>query len=78
MISFENPTSFPLFLNSAAQKLTNALIEMKHQNTLIKMEAEVMGDQLKRLYDAIQYIGEGKKQSDKVELLLSEAQEKLG
>lgn len=30
------------------------------------MESDIMGDQLKRLYDAFIYLGEGKKHADKV------------
>jgi len=31
----------------------------------MKMESDIMGDQLKRLYDAISFLGEGKKHADK-------------
>ena len=40
-------------------------IELKYQNTIQKMESDIMGDQLKRLYDAISFLGEGKKHADK-------------
>ena len=30
------------------------------------MESDILGDQLKRLYDAFIYLGEGKKHADKV------------
>ncbi len=48
------------------ERLKNEVIELKYKTNLIKMEAEIMGDQLKRLYDAISFLGEGKKYADKV------------
>ena len=48
------------------EKLKNQLIELKYQNSLVRMEGDIMGDQLKRLYDAINFLGDGKKHADKV------------
>jgi hypothetical protein len=36
----------------------------------MKMESDIMGDQLKRLYDAISFLGEGKKHADKKQVEL--------
>lgn len=36
-----------------------------------------MGDQLKRLYDAISFLGEGKKHADKVQFELDQLQKKF-
>ena len=52
------------------QKLKNQIIELKYQNNIGRMEADIMGDQLKRLYDAITFLGEGKKHADKVQIEL--------
>ena len=73
MISFK--TYYCLFstiLNHivSKQKLKNQIIELKYQNNIGRMEADIMGDQLKRLYDAITFLGEGKKHADKVQIEL--------
>lgn len=39
---------------------------MKYKNKISLMESDILGDQLKRLYDAFIYLGEGKKHADKV------------
>ena len=50
---------------------------MKYQNNLLKMESDIMGDQLKRLYDAINFLGEGKKHADKVQFELDMLRKKF-
>lgn len=41
------------------------------------METDIMGDQLKRLYDAISFLGEGKKHADKKQIELDQMQKKF-
>lgn len=48
------------------EKLKNEIIELRYKNSLTMMEGDILGDQLKRLYDAITSLGEGKKLADKV------------
>src|SRR3569833_2579070 len=45
------------------EKLKNQIIEVKYMNSLIKMEGDIMGDSLKRLKEAISFLGEGKKRA---------------
>lgn len=59
------------------EKLKNQLIELKYQNSLVKMEGDIMGDQLVRLYDAISFLGEGKKHADKVTIELDQMKKKF-
>ena len=40
-------------------------MELRYQLSIKDMEADIMGDQLKSLYVAINNLGEGKKQADK-------------
>lgn len=42
----------------------------------MKMESDIMGDQLKRLYDAISFLGEGKKHADKKQVELDQVSKK--
>lgn len=46
------------------EKQNNQIIGLKQQLSLAKTELEIVGDQLKRLYDAIQYLGDGKMTAD--------------
>lgn len=41
------------------------------------MEGDIMGDQLKRLYDSITFLGEGKKHADKVIIELDQFKKKF-
>mmetsp|Transcript_25638 Transcript_25638/g.24937 ORF Transcript_25638/g.24937 Transcript_25638/m.24937 type:complete len:137 (+) Transcript_25638:1226-1636(+) len=41
------------------------------------MEGDIMGDQLKRLYDAITFLGEGKKHADKIQFQLDQYRDKI-
>lgn len=52
-------------------------IELKYQNSIQKMESDIMGDQLKRLYDAISFLGEGKKHADKKQIELDQIKKKM-
>lgn len=54
------------------EKYKNRIIELKHKNSLLRMESDIMGDQLKRLYDAISFLGEGKKHADKKQIELDQ------
>jgi hypothetical protein len=58
------------------EKLKNTLIELKYKNSLMQMETDIMGDQLKRLYHAISFLGEGKKHADKKQIELDQLQKK--
>ena len=46
------------------EKLTNEIIELKHTNSLAKMESDILGDRLKTLYDAIKTLGDAKEVED--------------
>jgi hypothetical protein len=41
------------------------------------MESDIMGDQLKRLYDAISFLGEGKKHADKKQIELDQLKKRF-
>ena len=43
----------------------------------MRMESDIMGDQLKRLYDAISFLGEGKKHADKKQIELDQIKKKF-
>jgi chromosome segregation ATPase len=55
----------------------NMLIELKYQLSLKDMQADIQGDQLKSLYDAINELGEGKKQADKKQFELEATQRRF-
>src|SRR3569833_827369 len=59
------------------EKLKNQIIEVKYMNSLIKMEGDIMGDSLKRLYDAISFLEEGKKHADKIQFELEQVKKKF-
>ncbi len=59
------------------EKLQNQVIELKYQNSLLRMESDIMGDQLKRLYDAFSFLGEGKKHADKKQIELDQIKKKF-
>lgn len=41
------------------------------------METDILGDQLKRLYDSISFLGEGKKHADKKQVELDQITKKF-
>ena len=59
------------------EKLRNEATELRYQRSLVRMEADIMGDQLKRLYDAIGFLGEGKKHADKKQVELDALERKF-
>jgi len=59
------------------EKLRNEVVELRYQANLVRMEADIMGDQLKRLYDAISFLGEGKKHADKKQVELDALSKKF-
>ena len=48
------------------------MMELRYQMSIKDMEADIMGDQLKSLYVAINNLGEGKKQADKKQFELDQ------
>ena len=50
---------------------------MRYQLSLTDMESDIMRDQLKGLYEAVNHIGEGKKQADKKQAELNTVQKAL-
>lgn len=65
MISFNIIFCFNHGSYTLSQTMSNSTIELKYKLSLQRMESDIMGDQLKRLYDAISFLGEGKKHADK-------------
>lgn len=57
MISFENHCFIAQSILTLTQKLRNSYIEIKQRSILIKMEKDVMGEKLQRLYDAMEHLG---------------------
>jgi hypothetical protein len=47
------------------EKSNNKIIELNHLNSLLNLESDILGDQLKRVYDAIKSVGVVKEVEDK-------------
>ena len=59
------------------QRRENKNFEMQYQVSLMHMESDIMRDQLKGLYEAVSNIGVGKKQADKKQFELDNAQKHI-
>lgn len=51
---------------------------MQYQVSLQNMESDIMRDQLNGLYEAVNFIGEGKKQADKKQFELDNVLRQIG
>ena len=54
------------------ERSLNQIIELRYQHSIKNMENDIMGDQLKSLFIAINSLGEGKKQADKKQFELDD------
>ena len=61
MISFDKKNyNFLKSFLTLIQKLQTEAIESKYQNTILNMEYEIIGEELKKLFESIDFIGERK------------------
>lgn len=54
------------------EKLNNNVIELKHTNTLVKMETDIIGHKLNILNNSIKTLGEGKEIQSRMEIKISD------
>ena len=73
MISFKTISLLALYfliLNYLVQKLSNENIDTKQRNAILKMENDIIGENLQRLYESLSTLGDSKITEDKYHILV--------